>query len=143
MRQTDIEKNGPRCLIDSCGWIEYYAEGELAGDFSKYIEKANMLEYICPALVIYEVYKKIKVAVSEEEALKAIAAIKSNTTLVPITDSIALTAAELSISEKLPMADYSLIYATAKIFGVILITSDEHFEGKKDVMYLKKKGRTK
>lgn len=37
--------------IDSHGWIEYFAEGPLAGKYAKHIEPANKSEYITPSII--------------------------------------------------------------------------------------------
>ena len=60
-------------LIDSSGWIEYFAEGKLAPKYAKYIEAANSSVYATPAIVLYEVYKRIKSVKGEDAALKAVA----------------------------------------------------------------------
>ena len=47
-------------LIDSYGWIEYFAEGSPADNYAPSIEKANAENTITPTIVVYEVYRKIK-----------------------------------------------------------------------------------
>jgi len=46
-----------------------------------------------------------------------------------------LLAADVSLAHNLPMAD-AIVYATAKIENVKLITSDEHFVGLDSVEYI-------
>lgn len=101
-------------LIDSFGWIEYFGEGPLAGKYAKYIEKANQREYFTPSIVIYEVYKKIKKEKSEEKALEACAYILAYTSIVYLTEKIALEAAE----------------------NAEVITGDPHFKGIENVEFL-------
>jgi hypothetical protein len=62
-------------LIDSYGWIEYFAEGPLADDYAAYVEKANAENTITPTVIVYEVYKRIKTARDEQRALEAYAQI--------------------------------------------------------------------
>lgn len=45
-------------LIDSSGWIEFFADGPLATQYSKYLK--NLSKIVTPSIVIYEVYKKVK-----------------------------------------------------------------------------------
>jgi predicted nucleic acid-binding protein len=45
-----------------------------------------------------------------------------------VDESLALEAADLSLVHRLAMAD-SLVYATARRFGAILITGDTDFDG--------------
>ena len=60
-------------LVDSFGWIEYLAEGQLAESYEKYL--ANLAEVVTPIIVLYEIYKKLRRERREEEALLVIAQI--------------------------------------------------------------------
>lgn len=122
-------------IIDSSGWIEYFSNGKLANKYSKYIEKIEPDKYFTPSLIIFEVYKKIRSNYSEEEAIKAIVHIQANTTIVDIDPKIAVESADISIKEKLSLAD-SIIYCTSLIKNAQIITSDKHFKGKKNVIYI-------
>ncbi len=122
-------------LIDSYGWIEYFSDGPLAGKYSKYIESSSKKKTFTPSIILYEVYKRIKKFKGEQVALTAYAYIVAHTAIVPIGKKIALEAAETSISEDLGMAD-SIIRSTAQIIGAKIITSDKHFKGKKDVIFI-------
>ena len=136
MKRTGTKKKG--ILIDSCGWIEYFSDAKAADEYGKYIEKANPHDHVSPSIVLYEVYKKIKSTVSEEEAMRAVAYIRSSTEMIDLTDSIALTAADISIRERLPMAD-SIIYATAKIVDATVVTSDGDFKNLPNVIFIENK----
>ena len=122
-------------LVDSHGWIEYFSEGPLATKYAKYIENANISEYITPSIVLFEVYKKIKSTVGENKALKAIAHIIEHTRIISIDKKIVLNAAEISIGTKLTMAD-SLIKAIAEEMDAKIVTGDAHFKGFRDVMLI-------
>ncbi len=115
-------------LIDSSGWIEYFAEGPLYPRFAPFIEKITPLSAIAPAIVLYEVYKKLKMMLGGETALRAVAYVKLRTTVVPLEETIMLTAAENSIKFKLGMAD-ALIFTIADEYGATIITCDRHFRG--------------
>jgi predicted nucleic acid-binding protein len=54
-----------------------------------------------------------------------------------LNDSLALSAARLSVDLKLPLAD-SIILATARQHGALLWTQDAHFEGVEGVRYIRK-----
>ena len=122
-------------LIDSHGWIEYFSGGKLALKYSKYIEAANSSEYITPAIVLYEVYKKIKSTKGEGMALRAVAYIMAHTTIISIDKKISLNAAEISLKTKLPMAD-AMIKVIAEEKDANLITGDGHFKNFKDVVFI-------
>jgi toxin FitB len=110
-------------LIDSSGWIEWFREGPQAASYAKYLKDFSQI--VTPMVVIYEVYKKIKRERTEEEALLAVSLMKK-TTVVPLEESIALSAADLSLKFSLPMAD-AMVYATAMEKDAQLITGDAHF----------------
>ena len=121
-------------LIDSYGWLEYFLEGSLAGKYAGYIEAANEDNSIVPAIVIYEVYKRIRSIQGEQSALEAYAQI-DRTKIVELTSQIALEAAEISLSSNLGMAD-SMIVATARAFKAQILTSDKHLKDFKDVKFI-------
>ena len=120
-------------LVDSCGWLEYFAEGPRADSYAKYFKKTR--ELIIPTIVIYEVYKKVKREVGEEQALRVVAAMQAGT-IIPLHDSLALAAADLSLKFSLPMAD-AIVYATARAHDALLVTSDEHFKDLEGVEFIK------
>ena len=120
-------------LIDSSGWLEFFTEGPLASAYAHHLRRLN--EIVTPTVVLYEVYKIIKRQRSEEEALAA-AAQMGKTRLVPLTDTIALTAADVSLTHHIAMAD-AIIYATALTEGAKLVTSDADLAPLAGVTYLK------
>ena len=126
----------PMILIDSFGWIEYFTDGPLADEYAKYVENASLTNTVTPTLVIYEVYKVIKREAGEDKALEAYAQLKK-TKIIPLDESIALNAADISLGLGLPMAD-SVIYATARAGGANIVTSDPHFEGRSGVIFIPK-----
>ncbi|MEK6564034.1 MAG: type II toxin-antitoxin system VapC family toxin [Candidatus Omnitrophota bacterium] len=120
-------------LVDSSGWLEFFTDGPLAQKYFSYLEKIE--EIVVPALIIYEVYKKIKRERSEEDALLAVAHM-GKARVVVLDDSLALTAADVSLRYNLAMAD-AIIYATAQQEKAKLITSDKHFLGLHNVVILR------
>jgi len=119
-------------LVDSFGWIEYLAEGRLADQYERYLAKAT--EVVTPTIVLYEVYKKLRRERKEEEAL-LVAAQMTKTRIVPLSEDIALSAAEVSLKFALPLAD-AIVYATAIKEACPVVTSDPHFKGLSDVIYI-------
>ena len=108
--------------IDSYGWIERFTNGPKAPQYNQIIESTEPENIVTSIVVLYEVYKKIKKIKGEEEALLAIAAL-SQTTIVPVDQTIALEAADYSLENNLHFSD-SLVYATARHWKVRLYTSD-------------------
>ena len=120
--------------IDSYGWIERLTNGPKAELYNAVIEKSAATEIVTSAIVLYEVYKKIKQAVDEQSALEAVAAI-GQTFVVSVDQSLSLEAADYSLLLGLHMAD-AVVYATARHYGAELYSSDEDLKGVKGVVYI-------
>jgi len=127
-------------LIDSYGWIEYFADGPLAENYATFIENANPENTVTPTIVIYEVYKRIKSIKGEEKALEAYAQM-SCTKIVELTSPISLKAADISITLSLGMAD-SIVVATAKTYNAETVTSNEHLKSLERVKFISKQSIT-
>ncbi len=112
-------------LVDSSGWIEYFTNGPLADEFAPYLE--NLPEVVTPTIVIFEVFRVIRRQRSEEEAIEAVAQMQK-TSVVDLDQFIALTAADVSIEHGLAMAD-AIVFATAQVQDIQLVTADSDFEG--------------
>jgi predicted nucleic acid-binding protein len=121
-------------LVDSSGWLEYFADGKNSKIFAPAIE--NMEELIVSTINLYEVYKKILKERDEKSAIEAIG-IMHQAKVIDIDSSISIHAAELSYNYKLPMAD-SLIYATAKQNDATVWTQDSDFKDLDNVKLVKK-----
>jgi len=122
-------------IIDSSGWLEYFAEGGNAEFFAPAIEDTKNL--LVPVICIYEVFKKLLQQSGDNEAQIHVSDMKQGK-IIEIDESLALSAAKLSAELKLPMAD-SLILATARTNNAILWTQDEHFKNLDSVKYIEKK----
>jgi predicted nucleic acid-binding protein len=122
-------------VVDSSGWLEFFADGPNATFFSKPIQDTSHL--IVPSLSIFEVFKRILQQRGEHEALLAIAAMKQGQ-VVDLTTALAMAAANVSVAQSLPLAD-SVIYATARAYQAVLWTQDADFKGKEHVRYVRKK----
>ncbi len=121
-------------LVDSSGWLEFLTDGPLAGTYAQHLKRLD--DVLTPTIVLYEVYKVIKRQRSEEEALTVVAQM-GKTQVVLLSDMIALTAADASLTYQLAMAD-AIVYATALIHKAKLVTSDADLASLPGVVYLKK-----
>ena len=124
-------------VIDSSGWIEFFTDGPLADDYARRLR--NVASIITPVIVIYEVYKRLKRELSEDDGVVAVSAMQ-RTQVVAVDQEIALNAADLSLEHGLAMAD-ALVLATALKFQAELVTSDRDFEAVPGVTYLPKPRR--
>jgi len=123
-------------IVDSSGWLEYFADGPNASFFSRPLERTADL--VVPTITIYEVFKVVLHQCNESDALQSVALMQQGS-VVDITSNIAILAAKMSIDHRLPMAD-SIILATARVFKATIWTQDSDFNGIDGVQYIAKKG---
>ena len=121
-------------LVDSSGWLEYFANSKNADFFANAIEDTDLL--IVSTINLYEVFKKIIQQRDENSAFQAIALMQQGK-VVDVDSSISLISAKQSIELKLPMAD-SIILATANAYSATLWTQDSDFKGIPGVKYIQK-----
>jgi toxin FitB len=122
-------------VVDSSGWLEYFADGPNASFFAPAIEQITDL--IVPTISLYEVFKRVLQERGETDALQAVAHMAQGQ-VVDLDQTLALKAAQLSANLRLPMAD-SIILATAQAYGAVLWTQDADFESITGVQYIEKK----
>ncbi len=121
-------------VVDSSGWLEYFADGPNADFFAPSIE--NVAELVVPSISVYEVFKKVFEQRGEGDALQAVTAMEQGV-VIDLDTTIALSAAKISLDLKLPMAD-SIILATAQRYNAVLWTQDSDFSGIEGVRYVEK-----
>jgi toxin FitB len=121
-------------VVDSSGWLEYFADGKNADFFSAAVEDTENL--IVPVISLYEVFKRVTQQTDESQGLQAIALMQQGK-CVDLNPELAIYAGKLSIQHKLPMAD-SIILETAYTFQATLWTQDKDFEGIPRVNFLHK-----
>jgi predicted nucleic acid-binding protein len=122
-------------VVDSSGWLEYFADGPNAAVFARPIQATSTL--IVPSISLFEVFKRVMTQRGEDTALEAVAMMRQGR-VVPLDDALALDAARLSVEHRLPMAD-SVILATALAHRAALWTQDADFKNVNGVRYLPKK----
>lgn len=120
-------------VVDSCGWLEYLADGPNADFFAPAIE--NVAELVVPSISVYEVFKRVLQQRTESDAL-SVAAMMQQGRLVDLDVTLALRAAQVSVEHRLPMAD-SIMLATARMYNATLWTQDADLEGLFNVEYIK------
>lgn len=97
-------------LVDSCGWLEYFADSPQADFYAPAIEDTDKL--LVPTICLFEVCKRILQQRGEDAALQAVAVMHQGL-LAPLTPEIALSAAKIGAERGLPLAD-SVILTTAR-----------------------------
>jgi len=122
-------------LVDSCGWLEYFANGRNADFYAVALEDTGSL--LVPTICLLEVFKRIYQQRGEGAALQA-AAVMHLGLVVPLDASLALRAARISSDLRLPLAD-SVIVATAQTYLGVIWTQDARFKGFEGVRYIEKR----
>jgi uncharacterized protein with PIN domain len=68
-------------IVDSSGWLEYFADGPNASFFSRPLAKTSDL--VVPSITIYEVFKVVLRQRGESEALQAVALMQQGSVVGP------------------------------------------------------------
>lgn len=110
-------------VVDSSGWLEFFADGPGAGFFAPVIERPDRL--IVPTISLYEVFKRILQQRDESAALQAVAVMQQGR-VQDLTPSLAVAAARIAAERRLPMVD-AVMYATVLATGATLWTQDAVF----------------
>jgi predicted nucleic acid-binding protein len=121
-------------LVDSCGWLEYFADGGNSNFFAPAVEDTENL--IVPSLCIAEVFKVLLREKDADIALSATSAMRFGK-IIDLDANLAIEAAKIGTTYKLSMAD-SIIYATAKMQNALIWTQDKHFKDLPNVKYTQK-----
>lgn len=121
-------------VVDSSGWLSYFANDKNSGSFAGALERLE--ELLVPSITLTEVLKIILRQRGEDAALEAIAHMEQGK-VVPLDSGIAVDAAYCGVEYKLPLAD-SIIYATARKHEAIVWTQDTDFKDLKNVRYYPK-----
>ena len=123
-------------VVDSSGWLEYFADGPNANAFAKVIEKTS--ELVVPTVSLYEVFKRVLQQRGDGDALQAVAVMRQGR-VVEFTEALALAAARVSVSVGLPMAD-SIMLASAHLWDATLWTQDADLKDVPGVRYVATRG---
>lgn len=123
-------------VVDSSGWLEYFADGPNADFFAKAIERGN--ELVVPTVSLYEVFKRVLQQRGEGDALQAVAVMRQGR-VIELSEALALAAARVSAEVGLPMAD-SIMLATANACAATLWTQDADFKDMPGVHYVLRRG---
>jgi predicted nucleic acid-binding protein len=121
-------------VVDSSGWLEYFADSDRASLFASAIEDTKNL--VVPVISIYEVFKKVLRERGEDDALQ-VASMMQIGRVIDLDGSLALEAARYP----LPLAD-SVIYAVTMRHEATLWTQDEHFKDLANVRFFPPKPKT-
>ena len=121
-------------VVDSSGWLSYFADDNNSASFANPIEKLE--ELLVPSITLIEVFKSILRQKGKDAALEVIAHMEQGK-VVALDSGLALDAAYCGVEYKLPLAD-SIIYATTRKHEAVLWTQDIDFKDLNNVRYYPK-----
>ncbi|MEM4214431.1 MAG: type II toxin-antitoxin system VapC family toxin [Candidatus Methanomethylicaceae archaeon] len=128
-----------RYVIDSYAWIEYFM-GTKPGEMVKPIIE-GLEEKITPTICLAEVYSKTLKVEGKEQAERQIKFIKERSALAPLEESVAIKAAKIDVAMKSKVVGWgladSIVYATGLLKKAEVVTGDVHFQGLKNVIFIK------
>ena len=107
-------------VVDSFGWLEYFAEGPHVDFFAPAVEDVSRL--VVPSISILEVFKRVLEQAGEGEALQ-VAALMQQGEVADLDTTLAVNAAMLSHELALPLAD-AVVLATARRHRATVWTKD-------------------
>ena len=84
-------------VVDSSGWLEYFADGPNAEFFAAAVERVS--ELVVPSISLYEVFKRVLQQRGEGAALQAVAAMQQGQ-VVDLDAAVALSAAMSTTTSK-------------------------------------------
>lgn len=122
-------------IVDSSGWLEYFAGTKNARHFARAIEDTDHL--LVPSIIIYEIFRKLLQAKDEHTALTIIGHMRLGK-VVDADLEVVLLAAKLGVTHKIPFAD-SIILATSRIHSATIFTQDDDFASIEGVRYFAKR----
>jgi toxin FitB len=123
-------------VVDSCGWLEYIADGPNAAFFEPAL--IDLAKLIVPSITIFEVYKRVLVQSGQAFAERAVNAM-SRGNVVHLDANNLQRATIASVQYKLAMAD-AIIWQTAQRHQAQLFTQDADLIALPGVQYRAKQG---
>ncbi len=118
-------------VVDSCGWLEYFANGPNADFFAPAIEAEKKL--IVPHVVVFEVTRRLAHQRGEPAARQAMVFLEKGR-LVGLDANGLCSAALAAQQHRLAMAD-AMIWQTAIGCGAHIYTQDADFLDLPQVLY--------
>lgn len=119
-------------IVDSEGWLEYFADGELAEKFGEAITNTEKL--IVPAPIITNVFRSLLQQTTASIALQAVAHMQLGK-CVDLDSQIAMSAARFGVKNTLD-SDELYLLAFAKKFECTIWTNNPKLELQSNVKFV-------
>lgn len=121
-------------VVDSCGWLEYLADGPNACFFHDPLNDEDAL--LVPAITVFEVMRTLLRRRGADAAGRALGFLQRGQVLQLAPESL-LKAAQASITHRLALAD-AMIWCTAQAHQATLYTQDADLKDLAGVRYVAK-----
>ncbi|MCX9088351.1 MAG: type II toxin-antitoxin system VapC family toxin [Candidatus Methanoperedens sp.] len=125
-------------LVDSWAWIEYF-KGTCAGEKVKELLENSQDKIIVSTVNIAEVYNSFLRDYPHQDNNRYAEAsrktMEQRSYIYEVDEKIAVDSAKIKHEKKWGLGD-SIIYATAKREGALVMTGDPHFRGLNDIIFL-------
>ncbi len=118
-------------VVDSCGWLEYIADGSNTPFFEAAILDESHL--LVPSIVVFEVVKRLLI-LNEREAAQSFLSVMQRCRVEHLAPTELAGAAETALKYKLAMAD-AIIWQTAQLHQAQLFTQDVDLKDLPGVRY--------
>ena len=118
-------------VVDSCGWLEYFADGPQAAFFAPAIE--DTVRLVVPLIVVFEVSRRLRYLYGPQGEASGMVFLEKGILDVG-TLQLMRQAAQAAQVHKLAMAD-AIIWQTAQVHEARLYTQDADLAGKPGVVY--------
>jgi predicted nucleic acid-binding protein len=106
-------------ILDTSCWIEFFLGSGRAASYAHHVGTSTV---IVPSLCLFEVVRTLLKNFDNEHVLQAISVMQQQT-VIPLTEAVAISAAQLAVNLNLSTAD-AVVYATAQLHHATLITHD-------------------
>jgi toxin FitB len=118
-------------VVDSCGWLEFFADGPNADFFAPPL--LDTAKLIVPALCLYEVGRRLLSTRGEAAAREALDMMRK-AKVVHLTPDQLFAAAQASVKFGLSMGD-AMIWQTAQSHKALLYTQDAGMQALPQVQF--------
>ena len=118
-------------VVDSCGWLEYIANGSNASFFESALQ--NEAQLLVPQIVVFEVCKRLLI-LQQDHAVDSVLQVMERCKVADLNTRQMLLAAQAAQKYKLTMAD-AIIWQTAQVHKAALYTQDADLKALPGVQY--------
>ncbi len=118
-------------VVDSCGWLSYFADDANASFFAEAIEDPKQV--LVPGIVVFEVCRRLSHLYGPDGEARGYA-FMSLAQAAPADAALHRLAARAAAEHKLAMAD-AIIWQTAQTHGAALYTQDVDLQGLPGVVF--------